>query len=614
MMFFSFPEDITISVLTTWIGIKDVAHLDSACCNRKQRLEFLKLLKDGRVVFDGFQQQNTQFLKFCKWITKRRISLKNFHIPEYFAPLAHKYMKIIAKAILFSQVENLSLPEHINSDYLTIATFELSRVKLQMKRVKTLTFRFREGHFMKNKNDSSLVRIAENCSQLEQLDISQCTLLTDAGLERITKGCPMLKSLNISKCIQITETGLKSSIARLPLLTSLKLGYKGDGSFECSTSVTDSVIRIIAQNLPMLKELYISESHKITDSSMVSIAEGCSQLEVLDISFCEQITDVGLKSIAGGCAMLKSLNADSCNNSGLINNISRLSLLQSLNLSRSGATDAVVEIIVQNLLLLTDLNISLCDNVTESSLASIAGSIVGLQLKVLICGGSHKNDITDTGLISIAKTCSQLEVLDINYCQLITDISLESIAEGCPMLKSLSMEGAPITDAGVKSIAEGCPMLNTLEIGDCRYTGDSGLESISKLTYLRRLNLEGCNDISDEGISYLNRLFFLEDLDLCGCFISNSDLKMLATSSSRFKVLNLDFNRAITYAGVALLLASDCCSTLKVIWIGVDDDDNYNDQDSDGNSYYEDSNEHFCISASDVLKLQIAFPLIRIVS
>jgi hypothetical protein len=66
---------------------------------------------------------------------------------------------------------------------------------------------------------------------------------------------------------------------------------------------------------------------------------------------------------------------------------------------------------------LQSLDLSACDNISDSSMIEISKNCTHLRL--LDISGSDK--ITDTSMIEIGKNCTQLQSLNISDCEKITD-------------------------------------------------------------------------------------------------------------------------------------------------------------------------------------------------
>lgn len=97
--------------------------------------------------------------------------------------------------------------------------------------------------------------------------------------------------------------------------------------------------------------------------------------------------------------------------------------------------------------------------------------------------------ITDAGIADIAKGCPSLEMINMAYCDKISDTSLESLAH-CLLLKTLEIRGCPsISSAGLTAVAMGCSQLAVLDIKKTCIT-DAGLIGLAQHSlFLRQVNL-----------------------------------------------------------------------------------------------------------------------------
>lgn len=83
--------------------------------------------------------------------------------------------------------------------------------------------------------------------------------------------------------------------------------------------------------------------------------------------------------------------------------------------------------------------------------------------------------ITDSGILTIACGCPNLEMINIAYLKDITDSSLLSLSK-CSRLNTFESRGCPlITSLGLAAIAVGCKQLIKLDIKWCHNINDVGM-------------------------------------------------------------------------------------------------------------------------------------------
>ncbi|HEV3165254.1 MAG TPA: hypothetical protein VGZ22_14605 [Isosphaeraceae bacterium] len=174
------------------------------------------------------------------------------------------------------------------------------------------------------------------------------------------------------------------------------------------------------------------------------------------------------------------------------------------------------------------LDLSDCDNITDSGLANIAGL---KHLKVLSLSSNQEPRLRSFG-------------------PKITDAGLVQL-RGLTALRELSLRGSLVTDAGLANLAD-LTNLEVLELSSTVIT-DAGLRHISALKRLKRLTLRQTM-VTDAGLAQIAGLTNLEDLDLGSTNVSDSSVPLLS-SLPRLTRLEMDHTR-VTVTGWAALLSA----------------------------------------------------------
>eukprot|EP01032_Pedospumella_encystans_P011234 gene11234-13074_t len=150
-----------------------------------------------------------------------------------------------------------------------------------------------------------------------------------------------------------------------------------------------------------------------------------------------------------------------------------------------------------------DLHVSHFDNVHLS------------HLKQLSLFGTPCDDAL---LIAAINTTDVLQQVSIGKCVNITDEGLIAMAKHCPQLRSIGLDELPITDAGFEEFTILCPLIDCLNLTGNELITDLGLHTITKnLKDLRTLDLSNCN-VTDLSLQHLalHSASTLEDLYLVG--------------------------------------------------------------------------------------------------
>ena len=135
------------------------------------------------------------------------------------------------------------------------------------------------------------------------------------------------------------------------------------------------------------------------------------------------------------------------------------------------------------------------------------------ELETLDLGFCEK--ITDTGLAHL-KEMTNLETLGLSGCEKITDAGLVYL-KAMAKLQSVNLLETPITAAGLIHLT-GLTKLQGLYLMETPIT-DAGLVHLKGMTSLRHLALINCLNITDAGLVHLKRLTKLQGLNLYGCQI-----------------------------------------------------------------------------------------------
>ncbi|XP_075216696.1 F-box and leucine rich repeat protein partner of paired [Lycorma delicatula] len=230
---------------------------------------------------------------------------------------------------------------------------------------------------------------------------------------------------------------------------------------------------------------------------------------------------------------------------------------------------------------LTRLDLSLCKQVTDSSLGRIAQFLKNLEeLELGGCGL-----ITNTGLLLVAWGLRKLRRLDLRSCWNISDQGIGHLAglnrdtaDGNLALEYLGLQDCQrLSDEALKHVSVGLTSLKSINLSFCVSVTDSGLKYLAKMSSLRELNLRSCDNISDIGMAYLAEggsritsldvsfcdkigdqalvhvsqgLFNLRSLSLSACEISDEGVCRIAKTLHELDTLNIGQCSRITDRGL----------------------------------------------------------------
>jgi hypothetical protein len=125
-MLFEFPESFLVHMLTHWIGVSEIAHLDSACCERSIREQFWRILGSTSLVLSTptlVLDNGTDLL----WFTRRKLKLRWIQLSDDMKPIV--WVQFL-KAVSGDHVHNVlvSNMKHSTEAIFTIISVACSRI------------------------------------------------------------------------------------------------------------------------------------------------------------------------------------------------------------------------------------------------------------------------------------------------------------------------------------------------------------------------------------------------------------------------------------------------------------------------------------------------------
>ncbi|OMO52900.1 Leucine-rich repeat, cysteine-containing subtype [Corchorus capsularis] len=177
----------------------------------------------------------------------------------------------LTNSTFFSLIRNCPLLSIINMERTNLGLEEFPTEIVVNPRVRSLYLAWNNSL-----NDECLERVAHVCPNLEMLDVTYCSGITEKGILGILKSCWQIRCLEINRC-----EGIKN----------LEIDFE----------------------LPKLEVLEV-EGLGIDDEALTSIGKRCSRLLHLNLEGCPNVTSRGVEGVVGSCKLLKEINLRWCNN------------------------------------------------------------------------------------------------------------------------------------------------------------------------------------------------------------------------------------------------------------------------------------------------------------
>jgi len=291
---------------------------------------------------------------------------------------------------------------------------------------------------------------------ITMIDLQGCVQVTDTGVQTIANSCPNLTTIYLYDT-QLSDVGLKALAESVcgNKLTTLILGGE-----IVALRITDIGMRYIASSCPNLKTICISDTG-VRDQGLMALAPLMTQQGIVG---CPNLTHI-------------NLNDTLVMDIGVTTFATRLGAgLESIYLANTQISDPSVQAIGNN-----------CPNLKKIWLAT--------------------RPITDVGVQALARGCPLLEDLDLGVCQSVTDTGLLELVptdhhRGCPNLTKIKLAATQITDTGMTALANACRNLTELELFFTTI-GDESLTAFGNNCHnLKKINLRSTR-ITDAGISAL---------------------------------------------------------------------------------------------------------------
>eukprot|EP00731_Ephydatia_muelleri_P003564 Em0001g3564a len=310
---------------------------------------------------------------------------------------------------------------------------------------------------------------------------------------------------------------------------------------------------------------FYSLSYRVTDRVMLSLFQKYRPLlGHLNLRASNALSPESLKYI-GQCHNLQDLNLSECQNltDTVMENIARgCSGLLYLNLSFTNVTNSTIRILTKYCANLHYCSLAYCTGFNSKGLHPITTGNGCRKLVYLDLSGCTQLDSEATH--SLGKGCPILNTLLLNDIPELSDSMILSLAAHCHTLRHISfMGGTTLSDHTFKRLAMANKKLKTIKIENNPCISDATLKYLSVCKDLQHIYLAGCIRLSEHGLKFLGTLKKLQVLNLSDCSrVSDTGIRYLL-EGSQLKELNL--TNCIKISDVTLLRMTQCNQKLTYI-------------------------------------------------
>lgn len=295
-------------------------------------------------------------------------------------------------------------------------------------------------------DDSVILKLASNCPDLEQFEVSMAKKVSPAALVTLIQSCPSLAVFNLSSMPQLDN----------------------------------SVLSAMAKNLPLIKSLKFSSLYRENDSAYIELGTSLGRsLTALHLDSCERISDTALSGIIVPNNVLRSLQLRDLKQitaAGVGESLSRCSSLTSFSLSKLMLSTAAVKVMVEGLLAASQ------DSHAANGARQLGSPVSSPQR------GIGSNQRQRCGLLS----------LDLSWCKISNEAALEPLFAICPSLTNLDLNETSIGSRTASAISRHCLMLEYVNMASTKVSDEGILDLLASSGHsLKFLKLAGCWKLSD---------------------------------------------------------------------------------------------------------------------
>ncbi|CAH8831658.1 unnamed protein product [Trichobilharzia szidati] len=315
--------------------------------------------------------------------------------------------------------------------------------------------------------------------------------------------CANLQDINLTKCTGITNDAVRLISKECSLLLYLNLSY---------TEVTDDAVRHLATNTKMLQYLSLAYCTRLTEvcSTYFNQLECFKSLKYLDLSGCVPIGSSGLQTIIKSVKHVENW---------LLNDIPWISDSDLIVLGSNCPTIQTIEMVNNQNVIISDAKLApkLYNHPEKSAPVSAIATSKTKQSRPITCTGlisksyeiPQRNStiysgglITDQGLESIcSKNLKRFMISNQNLCD---GSGLHALGSSdISSRRHSSCKSNRTSSRSSKLFENGSANLQRLSVIDCPKMSDFLLQYLVLLKHLTILNLTGCENLTDYGIKLL---------------------------------------------------------------------------------------------------------------
>uniref|UniRef100_A0A914X9B8 F-box/LRR-repeat protein 15-like leucin rich repeat domain-containing protein n=1 Tax=Plectus sambesii TaxID=2011161 RepID=A0A914X9B8_9BILA len=437
--------------------------------------------------------------------------------------------------------------------------------------------------------DDTLIALANNSHQLEQITIIHCPQVSDVGVLSVTRGQRQLMKLELRSIRKLTSAGLDNVCS--PYLTTVDLSG-------CAQIDSEGIVQLVSINRG-IRCLYLNYCKAVDDVALYAIGSYLGEnLAVLELDFLPNLSDppTTLYHLSLSCPNIQTLSL--CRYFGNSDNeldqldeyridglglrdldlygnyfftLPRIpSTVTSIRLSCCGDED-VNDLIrrLRSQRFLTSIRLQLSCTESDSRSVEVAN---GFLIALLPNIGSKITRLqislprlTDHALLLICESCVNLKHLafDVKFMStaLLQRYFCGGVKSRASSLRSLKLCRLRVTYRVLFAIARGACSLEEIEMSHIAGVDDRFLSLLADTCpNLRSVNFNGCPWVTDKGMSMLARRCPLREVRIRATAVTDKAVYVLAQFCPDLEwIAHADFSGRPKFSDAALQCLRASC-------------------------------------------------------
>jgi hypothetical protein len=461
------PIELQVDVLTTWLLLVDVAMLDTAFCNHRDRQQWLVAFTTPiyNYVHPYFQierlkkkthysnaQKLDAMMDFMRWLLVRSVRVREIYVMAQLQWYAYEWSNF--KAYLRTNGGNVTrvifAREAGEPMYVCSALEDITKLCPNVTHVACA----------KSFIQTEYERMAVTWPLLQAVVLHG--YYADEGLKVVGNSCGAIQSVTLIPYAGVRYGYRDRTLTEtFPATVSTTLAYL---HVDCHIDNVD--LLLLTQRCPLLHTLH-GVLFELTDAVLMEIADRCPLLRVINLSESPSVTTKGIAQFA--------------------------QRVQLTELYTSCLDKTVVALLPH----LRTWQVTECENTAQMSLMMLTVAAHCVQLREF----KTSQDVNEPALIALVTGCRLLETLEADKAP--TDAVLNALSLHCPYLSSLHLR----LHAGVCALGRGCPRLRGLSTRLAAPVTMAGIRALA--THCRRLHVIHVNHSVVRGVSYRENKFMV---------------------------------------------------------------------------------------------------------